>query len=310
MRPFLAPPGDPHANGWGLSGHQPARQRPNYHTHVLLFLMTVATTVVAGMIFEGLHPIEQIGQFHRGFPYAATLLAILFAHEMGHYLTARYYGMDVTLPYFIPAPPPLFFLGTLGAFIRMRSPAQNRRVLLYIAAAGPIAGFCVALPAVIYAYATSSVAPLHVSDGGIYFGEPLLLQAVGRFMVGPVPPGSALHINSVGVAAWFGLLITMFNLMPIGQFDGGHIVYAIVGRHARYVSRVAIGTLLLLGFVYFTGWFIWALLGWLTSFRHPVIIDQHLVLSSRSKVIAIIALLIFVLCFMPEPISIGLPGAS
>jgi membrane-associated protease RseP (regulator of RpoE activity) len=272
--------------------------------------MTVATTVVAGMIFEGMHPIEQIGQFYRGLPYAVTLLAILFAHEMGHYLTARSFGMDVTLPYFIPAPPPLFFLGTLGAFIRMRSAAQNRRVLLYVAAAGPIAGFCVALPAVIYAYATSTVAPLQVSGSGIYFGEPLLLQAVGRFVVGPIPAGSALHINSVGVAAWFGLLITMFNLMPIGQFDGGHIVYSIIGRHARYVSRVAIGALLLLGFFYFTGWFIWAILGYLTSLRHPVILDQHLVLSPRSKLIALIALLIFVLCFMPEPISIGLPNGS
>jgi membrane-associated protease RseP (regulator of RpoE activity) len=281
--------------------------RPNYFTHVFLFLMTVLTTMVAGMVFEGLHPLEDARQFYRGLPYAGTLLAILLAHEMGHYLTARYFDMEVTLPYFIPAPPPLFFLGTLGAFIRMKSPAQHRRALLYVAAAGPIAGFCVALPAVIYAYATSSVAPIHALDSGIYFdlGEPLLLQLVGRLIVGPIPAGSYLDIHSVGAAAWFGLLVTMFNLMPIGQLDGGHIVYAILGHHARHVSRVVIGALLLMGFFFFEGWFIWAFLGWLTSLRHPVILDQQSPLSQRSRAIAGITLAIFVLCFMPEPISIG-----
>jgi membrane-associated protease RseP (regulator of RpoE activity) len=267
--------------------------------------MTVITTVVAGMVIEGLNPIEDLRQFYRGFPYAGTLLAILLAHEMGHYLTARHFGMDVTLPYFIPAPPPLFFLGTLGAFIRMKSPAQHRRALLYVAAAGPIAGFCIALPAIIYAYATSSVAPIRPTDGGIYFGEPLLLQFIGHLIIGSIPQGSALHINSVGVAAWFGLLVTMFNLMPIGQLDGGHIVYAIVGRQARYVSRAVIGGLLLMGFLFFSGWFLWAMIGWATSLRQPVILDQQSPLSRRSRAIAGIALVIFVLCFMPVPISIG-----
>ena len=151
--------------------------------------MTIVTTVVAGMLIEGVHPLQQISQFYRGLPYAGTLLVILFSHEMGHYLTARHYGMDVTLPYFLPAPPPLFFIGTLGAFIRMRSPAQHRRALLYIAAAGPIAGFCVALPAAIYAYATSTIAPVNPTADGVYFGEPLLLQ-IYRVLYGrPCSPG-------------------------------------------------------------------------------------------------------------------------
>lgn len=308
MRPFSPPPKEYDSNGWGPL-RPPVRVRPNYYTHVFLFLMTVLTTMVAGMVFEGLNPLEDASQFYRGLPYAGTLLAILLAHEMGHYLTARYFNMEVTLPYFIPAPPPLFFLGTLGAFIRMKSPAQHRRALLYVAAGGPIAGFCVALPAVIFAYATSSVAPIHAPGSGIYFGEPLLLQLVGRLIIGPIPAGSALHINSVGVAAWFGLLVTMFNLIPIGQLDGGHIVFALIGRQARYVSRVVIGALLLMGFFFFEGWFIWAILGWLTTRApHPVIVDQHSPLSQRSRAIAGITLAIFVLCFMPEPISIGSLG--
>jgi membrane-associated protease RseP (regulator of RpoE activity) len=228
---------------------------------------------------------------------------------MGHYLTARYYGMDVTLPYFLPAPPPLFFVGTLGAFIRMRSPAQHRRALLYVAAAGPIAGFCVALPAVIYAYAHSTIAPLQATEGSIYFGEPLLLQLIGYLMVGPVPPGSALHINSVGVAAWFGLLVTMFNLMPMGQLDGGHIVYAILGRPARYISRAVIVALLVMGYYLFEGWFLWAVMGWLTTLRQPAILDPYVPLDRQSRLIAGLTLVIFVLCFMPVPLSMNFAGA-
>lgn len=286
-------------------GQPPEPSRPNYHTHVLLLVMTVVTTVVTGMLIEGLHPIKDIHQFYRGFPYAGTLMAILLAHEMGHYLTARYFGMDVSLPYLIPAPPPLFLFGTLGAFIRMKSPAQHRRALLYVAAAGPIAGFCVALPAVIYSCATSSVAPVQPAEAGIYFADPLLVQFLGWLVHGPVPSGFALHINSVGVAAWFGLLVTMLNLIPMGQLDGGHIMYALLGARARHVSHAVIVVLVAMGFYFFPGWFIWAVIGGLTSLRQPTIIDQHLPLGRRSRTIAAIALVIFILCFMPEPLSLA-----
>lgn len=304
MHPFRTPTSELSTNGYSSSGRSTLPQR-NYHTHVLLFLMTLVTTTAAGMVFENLNPISDLRLFYRGLPYAGTLLAILFAHEMGHYITARYFHMDVTLPYFIPAPPP-FFLGTLGAFIRMKSPAGNRKALLYVAAAGPIAGFCVALPAIIYAYATSTVAPIQQGEGGLFFGEPLLLWLVEYIVIGPVPAGSALHINSVGVAAWFGLLVTMLNLMPIGQFDGGHIVFAIFGRKAHYISRIMIGALLMLGLVFdFPGWFIWAFLGWLTSRRQPVIMDSQAPLSPPAQRLAVVSLVIFILCFMPKPISIG-----
>jgi membrane-associated protease RseP (regulator of RpoE activity) len=303
MRPFTPPPKDFFTNGWRFTGAPPPA-RPSYHIHLLLFVMTVVTTVVAGMVIEGVHPLQSLSQFYRGLPYAGTLLVILFSHEMGHYLTARHYGMDVTLPYFLPAPPPWFFVGTLGAFIRMKSPAQHRQALLYIAAAGPIAGFCAAIPAVLYAYATSTVAPVDPAAGGLYFGEPLLLQAVGYFMIGPIPDGFALHINSVGVAAWFGLVVTMFNLMPMGQLDGGHIIYALFGVQARHISRIVVGVLLVMGF-FFPGWFLWAALGWLTTLRQPTIIDQHRPLDRNSRLIAGLSLVIFVLCFMPVPISLG-----
>jgi membrane-associated protease RseP (regulator of RpoE activity) len=304
MRPSGFPSMDPYRNGW--SPHPlpplPKHPRPNYHNHILLFLMTLVTTVVAGMMWEGLHPLQQIDQFYRGVPYAVTLLGILLFHEMGHYLTARYYGMDVTLPYFLPAPPP-FLIGTFGAFIRMKSPARNRCALLNIGAAGPIAGFCIALPAIIYAYATAAVVEMPPNAGGFSFGEPLLLQVLGRFVFGPIQDGYVIQINCVGFAAWFGIFVTVLNLLPMGQLDGGHIVYAIIGPYARYISWAVVCTLLVLGF-FFLGWFLWAVLGWITSLRPQVVVDTQSPLDRRSLMIAGIAFAIFILCFMPIPISL------
>lgn len=311
MPPTDFPSMEPHRNGWHPHAPPPpapVRPRPNYHTHILLFLMTVVTTVVTGMMQVGLDPIEDIDQFYRGLPYALTLLGILLSHEMGHYLTARYYGMDVSLPYFLPAPPPLFVVGTFGAFIRMRSPALNRRALLYIGAAGPIAGFCVALPAMIYAYTTAAVEPIIQTGDGIWLAEPLLQQFIQHAVIGPIQEGYTVYLNGVGLAAWFGIFITFLNLLPMGQLDGGHIVYAIAGPYARYVSWAVVCMLLVMGF-FFLGWFLWAVLGWLTSRRPQIIIDPYTPLDRRSFMIAGIALAIFVLCCMPIPISlIEMPG--
>jgi membrane-associated protease RseP (regulator of RpoE activity) len=285
----------------------PVRSRDAVQLHIILFLITLATTLVAGMWWAGIaDPMTHLEQLYRGIPYAGTLLAILFCHEMGHYLTARYYGMDVSLPYFLPSPPSLMgipFLGTFGAVIRMKSPPEHRRALLHVGAAGPIAGFCVALPAMLYAFATATQVRIDPTAGGPYFASPLLLHIIGYIVIGPIPSGMTLQVNSVGVAAWFGLLVTVFNLLPIGQLDGGHIVYALLGRQARYVSWAVIGALLVLGFLAWPGWILWAFLGWLSGRRQPVVLDQHAPLSRYSQVLAGIALIIFVLCFMPIPIQ-------
>ncbi len=309
MRPSGLPPMEHYRNGW--SPHPPplpAPTRPNYHTHIVLFLMTFITTLVQGMLWAGVpNPLQAIDEFYRGLPYACTLLGILLCHEMGHYVTARYYGMDVTLPYFLPAPPPLFF-GTFGAVIRMKSPARHRRALLNIGAAGPIAGFCIALPAMIYAYTTASVVPIPPNAGGLSFGEPILLQVIGRLALGPIQDGHAIQINSVGIAAWFGILVTALNLLPMGQLDGGHIVYAILGPYARYISWAVVCMLLVLGFFFF-GWFLFAFIGWLTSRRQQVVMDPQSPLDRQSLMVAGIALVIFILCFMPIPMSVsGFPG--
>ena len=285
----------------------PVRSQGTLWLHIILFLITVATTLLAGMYWAEIKaPLQHLELLYRGIPFAGTLLAILFCHEMGHYVTARYYGMDVTLPYFLPSPPAIMgmpFLGTFGAVIRMKSPPQHRCALLHVGAAGPIAGFCVALPAMIYAFATATQVPMDATRDGLYFASPLLLHIIGYIVIGPIPAGMTLTINSVGVAAWFGLLVTVFNLLPIGQLDGGHIVYALLGRQARYVSWAVIGALLVLGLLAWPGWILWAFLGWLSGRRQPVVLDQHAPLSCYSQVIAGIAFTIFVLCFMPIPIQ-------
>jgi membrane-associated protease RseP (regulator of RpoE activity) len=267
----------------------------------------MVTTMLAGMSWAGVEaPLQHPELFYRGIPFAGTLLAILFCHEMGHYMTARYYGMDVTFPYFVPSPPFIMgmpFLGTFGAVIRMKSAPQHRRALLHVGAAGPIAGFCVALPAMIYAFATSTQVPTADTMGGPSFASPLLLNVLEYCVVGTVPEGMTLAINTVGIAAWFGLLVTVFNLLPLGQLDGGHILYALLGQRARYLSWVVTGALLVLGFVAWPGWILWAFLGWLSGRRQPTVLDQHDPLSRVSGIIAAIAVAIFVLCFVPIPIQ-------
>src|SRR5262245_26882905 len=204
------------SNSWGSipvsvqePAHEASRVPPASTTHsttlvhLFLFLTTVLTTLMVGMRMEGIdNPLMHPAQFYYGLPYAGTLLAILFCHEMGHYITARHYGMDVTLPYFLPSPPSIMgipFLGTFGAVIRMKSPPQHRRALLHVGAAGPIAGFCVALPAMIYAFATATQVPMDTTRDSLYFASPLLLHIIGYIVIGPIPSGMTLQVNSVGV---------------------------------------------------------------------------------------------------------------
>ena len=283
-----------------LLGGRPAR-RPLL-LHALLFIATLATTMAAGMVWEGLNPLERPELFYYGIPYAATLMAILLCHEMGHYLTARYYGMNVTLPYFIPSP--ILPVGTFGAFIRMKSPPLNRRALLYVAAAGPIAGFCVALPAMFYGYSVSEVITKSQVGFGFELGEPLLLQMISQAVVGALPPDSTVTLNSVGMAAWFGILVTMFNLLPMGQLDGGHIVYAFLGARARYVTWGLVLGLVGMGLLLWEGWLVWALIGFFVSRRHPTVVDPYDTLDGRSQAVALVAFVILVLCFMPLPIQV------
>jgi membrane-associated protease RseP (regulator of RpoE activity) len=240
-----------------------------------------------------------------GLWYSASILAILGAHEFGHYYACRYYNVDASLPYFLPAPFPL--TGTLGAFIRIRQVIPGKRELFDIGIAGPIAGFVVAIPVLLLGMAMSRVTPLPADTGGfVELGEPLLFKAAAWLFFGDPPAGYSINMHPMAFAAWFGLLATALNLFPIGQLDGGHISYAVLGRKSTLVTLGTVVGLIGLTFIS-SSWLVWTVLTvvMLLAFgpRHPRTIDEDVPLDPARRWLAFAALVMFVVCFTPTPIE-------
>ena len=259
----------------------------------------VATLV--SMLFVGGSEVKPFDRPLEGLLLAASLLPILIAHEMGHYVACRLYRVDATLPYFIPLP--IFSLvGTLGAFIRIRGPIPNRRALFDIGIAGPLAGFVVLLPILIAACFQAQVTPFVPKSGALYLGEPLLFQWAMTALRGPLPPELTWVIDPMGMAAWFGLFMTGLNMLPIGQLDGGHVVYAWLGEKARTVSLAASWGCLAL--VYFgPNWLVWSLLLRLLGRGHPSTQDDREGIGAGRKIVAVIGAVVFSVCFVPDPLQ-------
>ena len=279
----------------------PSRPRVN----IILFVLTVLSTVVAGSgAFFDFNPFTEPLKLARGFPFAFTLLGILGTHEFGHYFTARHYGASVSLPYFIPAPPPFLF-GTLGAIIRMRSPARDRNSLFDIAAAGPLAGLIVALPALWLGLSWSKVGPVP-SGGAVVFGDSLAMRFMTWLIFGSLPPGHDVFVHPVALAGWVGLFVTALNLIPVGQLDGGRIAYALFGARHRQVSIATFLALLVLGAVTGSGnWFVWAfLLFFVMGFQHQPPLDDLSPLSPVRYAVGIGCLILLLLLIPPVPIAI------
>lgn len=307
-----------------------------WRLHGALFILTVASTIIAGItlvtdvpapepalstpldyvLYLPLSYIYSVGALLKfallnpdlivsGATFSASLLAILFSHEMGHYLACRYYGVDATLPYFIPAPP-LFIAGTFGAFIKIKSPIPTRRALFDIGLAGPLAGFVIAIPISIIGLLT--LGPPTFQGSGIYFNDPLLFRLLAKILGVKLDPGSP--INPYYMAAWIGLLVTSLNLMPVGQLDGGHGTFAVFGQSAhKIIGRLAfvvVAVLALLGFWLHgspSGFLYTVLLGVMLKVKHPQppVMEP---LGTKRVVIGIVTLIVFVLCFWPFPITI------
>ena len=245
--------------------------------------------------------------FFQGAWYSATILAILGTHEMGHYLACRYYGVDASLPYFIPAP--WFILtGTLGAVIRIRQRVPTKRMLFDIGAAGPIAGFIVVVPALVLGLRLSRVVPMPADFVGYTLGEPLLFQFIAWLIWGEPPDGYTINLHPVGLAAWFGLLVTAINLFPVAQLDGGHISYASLGSRSTAVTLGSTLVIALLAVFVSLSWALWAVMMviMLLAFgpRHPRTLDDHVPLDRSRRWIALGTVVIFVLCFTPAPIEV------
>jgi len=280
--------------------------------HLTLFLVTVATTMhigslhYAGFSSDFVQELPTVS-FLLGAWYSITILLILGTHEMGHYLACRYYGVDASLPYFIPAPP-FILTGTLGAVIRIRQRVPTKRMLFDIGAAGPIAGFAVAVPALFLGLWLSRVVPMPDDFVGFTLGEPLLFQFASWLIWGDAPSGYTLNLHPVGLAAWFGLLVTAINLFPIAQLDGGHISYAILGSRSTAVTLGTTVIIVALAIFVSLSWSFWALLMIFMLFafgpKHPRTLDDHIPLDRRRRWIAFATLVIFVLCFTPAPIEV------
>jgi membrane-associated protease RseP (regulator of RpoE activity) len=318
---------------------RPPRRR--YWLHALLLLATIFTTLVVGARLEynflhnlpafsaepdalPLFPVMWVFQepwrLLLGLPFSATLMLILLAHEMGHYVYCLRYGVNATLPFFIPAPT---LIGTLGAFIRIKSPIRSRAALFDIGIAGPIAGFLMASITLIFALTLSKPMPPGIPASEIEFGYPLIFHllhslsnVVGGSGTGQIPL-SATYLHPTAIAAWVGMFATALNLLPGGQLDGGHIVYALSPKAHRYVSTMTVTVLLTLGGVAllrefgllllpwagWEGWFIWGLLIKISGVRHPNV-PIWPGLSPRRKSLVIVALLLLVLTFVPSPLTI------
>jgi membrane-associated protease RseP (regulator of RpoE activity) len=282
-------------------------ERPRFVLSLVLFLLTCLSTLFAGAIHAGVVDFSTPPMWLlSGAPFAATLIAILGVHEFGHYFTARHYKAAVSLPYFIPAPPPLFLFGTMGAIIRMRSPVRDRNSLFDIAAAGPLAGLVVAIPAMILGLAWSTLQPLPTGPF-LQTGDSLLTIALTALRFGSVPAGMIVYTHPVADAAWVGLFVTALNLFPVGQLDGGRIAYALFGRRHRAVGFAAFAATLVLGVLTWSlNWFVWgALIFFLVGFHHSPPVDDITPLSPARRMIAIASLVLFAVLLPPVPIYFG-----
>ncbi len=275
---------------------------------LLLFALTVFTTLWAGayQAYSGTirGPVaflrEHPEMLPKGIPFAGTLLFILLTHEFGHFLLSKIHRVPSSLPLFIPGPP--HFIGTFGAIIRMRGPILNRRALFDIGVAGPLAGFAVAVLALIVGLYLSTVVD-RTSTFGLQLGEPLLLKFMAWMIIGPLPIQADVLLHPVAFAAWFGLFVTSLNLIPIGQLDGGHVAYALWGNRQRTMAFAVIPMLILLGFVGWPGWFIWAFMAGVWGLAHPPVVDPHVPLGRGRVLVGWIAFAVFVLTFAPVPFS-------
>ncbi|WP_342376717.1 site-2 protease family protein [Myxococcus stipitatus] len=320
-----------------------ARPAPRYWLHLLLLLLTVVTTFTSYLLYFHFQRPYSPGEVSpeaasRALSFSLSLLAILGSHEMGHYVLARIHRVDTSLPYFIPLP--VLGVGTLGAVIRIRDRIPSRDALVDIGAAGPLAGLVVALPILFWGLAHSTVvdaptvpsqfpgesslwvygrelftwvmakvthappAPEEAFHGvQTVFGDSLLMKGLTWLALGPVPEGKDVLVHPVVIAGWFGLLVTLLNLMPIGQLDGGHLAFALLGRHAHWVGRCMAALLLFLTLFVTASWGLWLLVtSKVVGFGHPEVTEPGAPLSPSRKLICALCLLALIGCAMPVPL--------
>jgi len=293
------------------------RQRKSLAIAILLFVLTLISTLAVGAQYASSYASGQSPDFEElfstyaallahpqlllaGVPFAFTLIGILLAHELGHFFACRYYGISASYPYFLPAPT---LIGTLGAFIRIRSPIYNRKALFDVGLAGPVVGFLFAVPALAIAIFYSRVVPFSDAHASIVFGQPMVMRLLVIVLRPGVTPGDLL-LHPVGRAAWVGLFATALNLLPGGQLDGGHILYSVASKYHKKITMGVALLLIPLGLFFWRGWILWSILLLAIGFRHPPLLNRWEKLDHTRLLWASFAIRLFILCFMPMPVMI------
>lgn len=280
-----------------------AKKQPGILLPIILFFTTVATTIISGSFMADVNPFASAFGFLAGIPFSFSLLSILLAHEMGHFFASKRHGIIATLPHFIPGPPFPPLPGTFGAFIKMKSPVLNKRTLIDVGAAGPLAGFFVSIVVALIGLRFSKVLPIE-SPYAEQLGSSLIFEALTYIAIGRIPDGYDVFLSPAAYAGWIGFFITSINLLPIGQLDGGHMLYAAAGKWHRKISFAFIALLIIIGTFIYQGWIIWAIIITIIGTKHPPVIDDETPLDFTRKLTAWFTLLIFILTFIPAPFRI------
>lgn len=282
----------------------PRPEKPKVLLPVILLIATVITTTMAGAMQQGADVFADPYDLIKGAPFSLSLLLILGTHELGHFLASRRHGVFTTLPTFIPGPPFPPMIGTFGAVIRIKSPITTKAALVEIGASGPLAGFIVAIVVTWWGLQHSTVVPMEAASGSLGLGSSLIFHALSYITIGPLPATHDVMLHPVAFAGWIGFFVTAMNLLPIGQLDGGHLVYSLLGQGHRLFSMEMIGLLVVLGFVSWPGWFVWAALVSFIGIWHPPVEDQGEPMDPKRRLIAGSSLAVFVLTFIPTPFYI------
>ncbi|MEK7332444.1 MAG: site-2 protease family protein [Nitrospirota bacterium] len=273
--------------------------------HIVLFIATFLSTLAVGALQA--QPIENItkdpSKILKGLPFSLTLMLILLCHELSHYIASKKHHIKATLPYFIPAPT---LIGTMGAFIKMKSPITTRMALIDIGASGPIAGFIISLIATLIGLPLSQVILTKGIKGSLALGDSLLFSLLSRLILGEIPDSYDVLLHPIAFAGWIGFFVTALNLIPVGQLDGGHIAYAIMGEKHIHISKVLVPVLIVLGFFLWEGWIIWGVLLLILGLRHPPVLYWETPLDKNRRAIGWITAIIFIITFIPMPFKVAM----
>ena len=270
--------------------------------HLFLFIATSISTLAAGASWAGIDLLKEPQRIFEGFPFAGTLMIILLVHELSHYIASNRHGTKATLPYFIPAP---VGFGTLGAFIKMKSPISTRKALIDIGASGPISGFVVSVIACAAGLYLSKVIPITGAESMLTLGDSILFKLLSGIIIGITPDNADILLHPIAFAGWLGLFITSLNLIPVGQLDGGHIAYAFLGDRHKKLSIFLIVTLGVMAIFFWPGWAIWAGLMLILGIKHPPVLYWEQPLDGQRSRIALICFIIFIITFVPSPFNVN-----